>query len=480
MARRTHMKICKVILAAALLAIGLSPAAADQMLTFPTSRATPQVLWSIAVGEVDAAEDEVDGIAVDNAGNTIFSGVFRGSLVLGDTQFTAQGPGDVFVASMAPSGGMRWVRQFGGSGDDNTYDVTTDGAGNIYLSGWFADTINFGDVTLQSAGSQDMFVAKLDSDGRTLWARRFGGAAGAGGNEISVLRNGEIAVSATADGDFTVDGQTWRFGGGQRDSYAMRLSADGAVRWVTPFNGPGTERIRAIDMNDAGEVFVGFQYRGSISAAGRVLRSQGDWDGAIAKLDPNGNPVWMLPVGGADLDNVRGVAAGPNGSVYIAGRFSGPAVMIDREVPSIGRRGDDFLARLGGNGAPMWIVSFGGPGVGSGAEIVADANGVIASALADRQVTIRLNRDVIGTLEASGPTPYLAAFTPDGAPRFTYMPTPAGRDAGGFGDVLAVSPNGQFLAQALRFRGTITAAGQQMTTRSQKDSAVVFLQLNGG
>lgn len=483
MARNMQMTVWRRMLAAALLGMGLAaglPVAADVIQTFPGSRGTPQVIWGIPVGENDVAEDEVDGISIDPAGNTIISGVFRGSLVMGGTQFDARGPGDVFVASIAPTGGLRWVRHYGGTGDDNTFDLTTDRAGNIYLSGWFANTISFGDVTLQSAGLQDMFLVKLDSEGRTLWARRFGGAGGDGGNEVSVLPNGEIAVVAISDGDFVADGRTWPYGGGERDSYAMRLSPDGAVRWVTAFNGPCTERIRGIDMNEAGEVFVGFQYRGSLSSGGRTLQSQGGWDGAIAKLDANGNPVWMFPVGGAELDNVRGVAAGPGGSVYIAGEFSGPAVMIDREVPSIGGRGDEYLARLDRNGGLMWIVSFGGPGLGTGAEIVADPRGVIVSSLADRQVTVRLNRDVIGTLDPASPTSYVAGFTPEGAPRFLHMASPAGRGSGALGDVLAVSPDGRFLAQGLRFRGTITAGGRQMTTPSQKDSAVVFFQLNGG
>ena len=482
MARNMRLIAPVAGLAAGLVAalLGAAPAVADVIQTFPASRGTPQVVWAMPVGENDVAEDEVDGISVDPAGNTIISGVFRGSLVMDGTRFDAAGPGDIFVASIAPNGGMRWMRHAGGRGDDNTYDLTTDAAGNIYLSGWFADTIQFGAVTLQSAGGQDMFLVKLDSEGRLIWARSFGGPGGDGGNEIAVNASGEIAVAAISDGDFTVDGQTWRYGGGQRDSYLMRLSPNGDIRWVAPFNGPGTERIRGVDMNDAGEVFVGFQYRGVVSLAGQSVQARGGWDGAIAKLNADGSGAWIRPVGGGETDNVRGVGAGPDGSVYISGEISGPAVLIDREVPSIGSRGDEYLARLDRNGGLMWVVSFGGPGLGTGAELVADPGGVIVSSLADRAVTVRLNREVVGTIEPPSPTSYVAGFTAQGAPRFIYMTTPGGRGSGALGDVLAVSPDGRFLAQGLRFRGTITAAGRQMTTPSQKDSAVVFLRLNGG
>jgi hypothetical protein len=407
--------------------------------------------------------------------------VFRGRLDLGTASFNAQGPGDVFVASYARDGSFRWARQIGSGGDDNAYDMSVDGAGNIYLSGWFAETVDFGGgFVLEARGSQEMFVAKLDPDGSTLWARSFGGPQGDGGNEIFVLPGGDIAVGGISEGDFTVDGQTFEAGGGARDSYVMRMTPSGEVLWVVPASGPGNQRIRAISMNAAGEVFVGFQYRGAVRMGGLELGSYGDWDGAVAKLSSGGEVEWLLPVGGAEIDNVRGVAAAPDGSVYIAGEFSGPAVMIDREVPSIGRRGDEFLVRLTGEGRPLWIVSFGGPGQSNGAEIDADARGVIVSSSVRAETVIRRNSDTIATIGEGTFTAYLAGFTEEGELRFIYMPSAVGPRSGTMGDTVAVTPDGRYVVQSLRFRGSVLAAGQTLETPSERDSAIVFFALNGG
>src|SRR4051812_33350255 len=68
-----------------------------------------------------------------------------------------------------------WASAAGGAKNDKTRCVTTDRAGNVFLAGEVTDEVKFGDTTLKSAGGMDFFVAKLDRDGRFLWAQLGGG-----------------------------------------------------------------------------------------------------------------------------------------------------------------------------------------------------------------------------------------------------------------------------------------------------------------
>ena len=284
-----------------------TPAPASEFLTFDGP--SPSVRWAVSLGAEDSDADEVDGIAIGPAGQVLATGVFRISLVVGDEAFRSAGEGDVFLASYAVDGAVNWARRFGGPGDENAFDLAVDAAGNIVISGWFSGTVDFGGVSLTSRGATDMMVAKYDAAGRLIWARSFGGAAGDGGNEIATTGAGEIAVAMIADGPTSIDGTAYQGGGGTRDSYLLRLGPDGSLRWVATFNGTGTERIRAVTMNEAGEVWAGFQYRGTLLAAGRQLPAAGDWDGAVVKIDARGAQQWVRPVAGVGEDNVRGLAA---------------------------------------------------------------------------------------------------------------------------------------------------------------------------
>ncbi len=440
----------------------------------------PEIAWSQPVGAGDAASDEIDGISVDPSGNTVIAGVFRGQITLAGQTFVSRGDGDIFLASIAPNGSYRWARQFGAEGDDNAFDVTTDGAGNIIMSGWFSRAVDFGGRVLTSQGETDQFVAKFSPSGQLSWAKSFGGPNGDGGNEVAVLANGEIAVSGISNGEFIVEGTSYPFGGGQRDSYVLRLSPGGAVRWVVAANGRGAERIRALAINEQGNVYVGFQYRGAVRLGGATLDGAGDWDGAMARITSSGQVAWLLPVAGGGFDNVRGIGATPDGQVYAMGVFSGGAQMIDRRLPA-GRGTSDFIVKVTPEGQPAWLLTMTGRGDNVGGELQVDQRGVIVSSMIKGPLQVRLNRDVVATFSPSGnrPSSYVAGFTHDGLPRFFYTPVPTGRGTGANGSSVSVSRDGRYLAQAIRFRQQLQVAGTTMRTPSKKDSGIIFLRLNG-
>ena len=65
-----------------------------------------------------------------------------------------------------------WARAMGGASNDEATDVALDGSGNVYTVGKFQGTADFdpgaGTFNLTSAGSNDIFVSKLDSANQPL------------------------------------------------------------------------------------------------------------------------------------------------------------------------------------------------------------------------------------------------------------------------------------------------------------------------
>jgi FG-GAP-like repeat len=90
---------------------------------------------------------------------------------------------DLFVAKFDGDGNAIWARQFGGfNSAESVGQLVSDRQGEIYFSGTFSKTITkFGQdpqgrsVDRVAQGSTDLFLAKLNTQGQTLWVQTFEG-----------------------------------------------------------------------------------------------------------------------------------------------------------------------------------------------------------------------------------------------------------------------------------------------------------------
>ena len=132
------------------------------------------------------------GLAVDASNNVIVVGYFglSGSATRAVVDFDP-GPGtllltntggwDPFLAKFDSSGAVLWARTFGNitnsATDERAWDVAVNGAGEIYVTGYFQggfdlDASTGGSNVVTSAGEKDIFLVKYDADGNHLWEIR--------------------------------------------------------------------------------------------------------------------------------------------------------------------------------------------------------------------------------------------------------------------------------------------------------------------
>ena len=135
--------------------------------------------WQWATG---AGRDGIDrgiGITTDNQRRVFITGVFSRDADFGSKRLTSSGYYDMFTACLSQSGTWQWAVAGGGPGYDAGVSITADKAGYVYVGGSFYLSGNsvaqFGSTTLHSAGTSDVFVARLDSLGN------YSGAIAAGG-----------------------------------------------------------------------------------------------------------------------------------------------------------------------------------------------------------------------------------------------------------------------------------------------------------
>ncbi|MCH2635427.1 MAG: SBBP repeat-containing protein, partial [Acidimicrobiales bacterium] len=103
------------------------------------------------------------------------TGYFQGTVDLGAGDVTSAGSNDVFVTKLNAAGVHQWTTTLGGTNDDRPQSVAVDGSGNVHVTGYFQGTVDFGAGDVTSAGSADVFVVKLNSAGQAVVAPGGGG-----------------------------------------------------------------------------------------------------------------------------------------------------------------------------------------------------------------------------------------------------------------------------------------------------------------
>jgi hypothetical protein len=367
-------------------------------------------IWSVRMGGGEAESGRA--IAVDPKGNVYVSGIFRDTVDFGDGKPIAANGVDGFVARLGPDGKLAWVRRMGGEGDDIADTVAVDPKGNVIVAGAFSSELELGDGKLTSKGSDDMFVAALDPNGRRLWAKRFGGPDSDGVDGIAVDAGGNIAVIGSYRSEMEVPKKVL-VSEGDVEIALLLLGPDGEVKWSYSWGAIGPDEGRSVAFDKDGNLFVLVEFSRTVDFGGGALKSAGNRDLGLIKLDPSGKHIWSRRFG-SQLDELGiWIATDPSGSVVMTGSFDDVLDLGDGAPMKTAGLSDVFVARFGPDGKTLWAQRLGDKHEDIGAAVGTDAYGnVYAAGWFWNQIEVGG-----ATLKSNGKKDmFLVAWTPGGAP----------------------------------------------------------------
>lgn len=294
---------------------------------------------------------------------SVVAGHFNFPFSIGVYPFVSAGLSDAFIICHNDTGGIRWARPIGGSGDDRATALKIAGTGEVYVAGTFTQNFQVGLTLLTCSGQKDMFIVKLSPAGALLSAWSYGGVGNEEPGDIEIDLNGNIIVTGTFTGQSNFGGQsvistinpvTQTYGS---DPFIASISPSGSVNWLkkggSSFNDTGVE----VEVDGQGNVYAAGQCSDTIQFGQTYPNAAYNaiW---ILKTDQSGTDLWCRTIAGSSKSILRGMEVLSNGDLYVGGEagngclFSGPvSSVLNTPYPNAA-----FLASYSSSGNIVWIT----------------------------------------------------------------------------------------------------------------------------
>lgn len=352
--------------------------------------------WSKQLG--GATNDEGIAITVDASGNVLTTGRFTNTADFdpgsGIFNLTSVGSRDIFISKLNATGDFVWAKQMGGTITEIAHSITTDVSGNVYVVGSFEGMADFdpssSTFNLTSAGSDDIFIAKLDANGNFVWAKQIGGTNTDLGFGIITDLSGNVYFTGSFEGtvDFNPGAGVFNLTAAVfNDAFVAKLDSSGNFIWAKQFAGTSSVNSNAISIDSSENVYVAGDFFETVdfdpNAGTFNLIASGNFnDVFVCKLDSSGNLVWAKQMGGNGIDIARAISIDASGNVLTTGDFRALADFDpgtgNFPLTPIGLQ-DAFISKLDASGNFIWAKQLGGTEIVIGNSITTDAQGKVFS-----------------------------------------------------------------------------------------------------
>jgi len=382
-------------------------------------KAQDEHLWNWLNHSGGNGWDVVNGLAIDNENNIYVCGSYENAIQIQSKDLVAVGGRDIYYAAYNQQGDLQWIQNIGSPGYDNSTEIivtkdqklciagtvsegarfgllkstleknylfifssklsgqplwhilfegsghkkvtsmTSDLAGNIYLSGIFSKELKTDGFSLNTEGDDDVFIAKLSPQGKCLWLKQIGSPDKDKDAYISTLSGNKI-VLATILAE-TYNNTELKRGRKQDIIVLQSYLPNGNLINEKIISGKSAKKIKGLNQSINGTVYLLGSFNGFLDVGTESFTSQGGNDIILLKLNNVFDIIWTQSIGSQWHENANSLALDASYNPVISGTISKNIEFAGKTVEANeNKRQTCFVATYDKTGKEKWLKQFDG------------------------------------------------------------------------------------------------------------------------
>jgi hypothetical protein len=220
-------------------------------------------MWAL---KIDENGDEIwnrtyGGSKSDTAKATIKAN--NGYLIIGSTASYGMKNSNMWLIKIDENGIDLWNKTYGGDGwDEGAAIIEAENQGYMLV----------GSTSSYGAGSDDVWVVKINNSGVEQWNFTFGGYKEDIGRSIDVVQDG-----------FIIGGITSSYGAGEDDMWLIKISNEGVEQWNKTFGTQNNERCNQVISTSNNDILL---------VGHAILKDNSRWNAFVVNTNANGKMKW--------------------------------------------------------------------------------------------------------------------------------------------------------------------------------------------
>lgn len=323
-------------------------------------------LWTADINCTNNSKTNV--LTRDNNGDLLLLMEFQDTITINNRDFISLGSKDILFSKFSPDGDTIWNRTIGSTGNDIPRRLAVTDDNSIYVTGGYSGTCYLDtEVLLNTYSSEDIFLAKYNSDGEIVWAKRIAwGPDQDRSSGIVIDDNGNIAMVGFFKDSIFFENDTLVCNG-NLDNFFARFDSDGNFINAILYSGTSTlTRLNEISLSNDNALLLSGFYSETFYTQTQTLVSAGGGDIIVIKVDSEGSEQWIRTAGGTSDDRGSNTSTDKYGNIFLTGYISGTVTFdstgleLRNSSPLISKGSNDmFAAKYNKNGNLIWKINNG-------------------------------------------------------------------------------------------------------------------------